>query len=202
MAKVLSTTSRLYLGVFGLLMFPVLSAAIIGFVLCFVAAPPVDIDGIRKPVAGSLLYGNNIVSGALIPSSNAIGVHFYPLWESLTLDEWLYNGGSYQFTAFHFFIGVCAWMGREWEFSYRLGMRPWIFVAFSAPVAASSAVFVVYPIGQGSFSDGMPLGIGGTFNFMLVFQCRLAMHFAAITKALPRLCRLDHLSIWLNFLTA
>jgi len=164
MAKVLSTTSRLYLGVFGLLMFPVLSAAIIGFVLCFVAAPPVDIDGIRKPVAGSLLYGNNIVSGALIPSSNAIGVHFYPLWESLTLDEWLYNGGSYQFTAFHFFIGVCAWMGREWEFSYRLGMRPWIFVAFSAPVAASSAVFVVYPIGQGSFSDGMPLGIGGTFN--------------------------------------
>ena len=68
-----STTSRLYLGVFGLLMFPVLSAAIIGFVLCFVAAPPVDIDGIRKPVAGSLLYGNNIVSGALIPSSNAIG---------------------------------------------------------------------------------------------------------------------------------
>jgi photosystem II P680 reaction center D1 protein len=178
MAKVLSTTSRLYLGVFGLLMFPVLSAAIIGFVLCFVAAPPVDIDGIRKPVAGSLLYGNNIVSGALIPSSNAIGVHFYPLWESLTLDEWLYNGGSYQFTAFHFFIGVCAWMGREWEFSYRLGMRPWIFVAFSAPVAAASAVFVVYPIGQGSFSDGMPLGIGGTFNFMLVFQAEhnILMH--------------------------
>jgi large subunit ribosomal protein L10e len=25
-------------------------------------------------------------------------------------------------------------------------------------------------IGQGSFSDGMPLGISGTFNFMIVFQ--------------------------------
>ena len=49
-------------------------------------------------------------------------------------------------------------------------MRAWIFVAFSAPVAAATAVFVVYPIGQGSFSDGMPLGISGTFNFMLVFQ--------------------------------
>ena len=60
--------------------------------------------------------------------------------------------------------------GREWELYYRLGMRPWIFVAFSAPVAATSAVFMVYPIGQGSFSDGMPLGISGTFNFMLVFQ--------------------------------
>ena len=32
------------------------------------------------------------------------------------------------------------------------------------------AVFLVYPFGQGSFSDGMPLGISGTFNFMFVFQ--------------------------------
>ena len=69
-------------------------------------------------------------------------------------------------------------MGREWEFSFRLGMRPWTFVAFSAPVAAASAVFIVYPIGQGSFSDGMPLGISGTFNFMLVFQAEhnILMH--------------------------
>ena len=43
-------------------------------------------------------------------------------------------------------------------------------MAFSAPVAAASAVFIVDPIGQGSFSDGMPLGISGTFNFMLLFQ--------------------------------
>ena len=37
-------------------------------------------------------------------------------------------------------------------------MRPWIAVAYSAPVAAATAVFLIYPIGQGSFSDGMPLG--------------------------------------------
>jgi Photosynthetic reaction centre protein len=57
-------------------------------------------------------------------------------------------------------------------------MRPWICVAFSAPVAAATAVFVIYPIGQGSFSDGMPLGISGTFNFMLVFQAEhnILMH--------------------------
>ena len=59
---------------------------------------------------------------------------------------------------------------REWELSFRLGMRPWIAVAYSAPVAAATAVFIIYPIGQGSFSDGMPLGISGTFNFMIVFQ--------------------------------
>ena len=44
-------------------------------------------------------------------------------------------------------MGCC-----EWEFSFRLGMRPWIAVAYSAPVAAATAVFLIYPIGQGSFS--------------------------------------------------
>ena len=79
---------------------------------------------------------------------------------------------------FHFLIGVFSYLGREWELSYRLGMRPWICVAYSAPVAAASAVFLVYPFGQGSFSDGMPLGISGTFNFMLVFQAEhnILMH--------------------------
>jgi photosystem II P680 reaction center D1 protein len=52
-----------------------------------------------------------------------------------------------------------------------------IFVAFSAPVAAATAVFLVYPIGQGSFSD-VSLGISGTFNFMIVFQAEhnILMH--------------------------
>jgi photosystem II P680 reaction center D1 protein len=57
-------------------------------------------------------------------------------------------------------------------------MRPWIAVAYSAPVAAATAVFLIYPIGQGSLSDGMPLGISGTFNFMIVFQAEhnILMH--------------------------
>jgi len=174
----LSTSNRLYIGYFGVLMFPLIGVATIAYIAAFIFAPPVDIDGIREPVAGSLLYGNNIITGAVIPSSNAIGVHFYPVWESLLFDEWLYNGGTYQFLVLHFILGVSSWMGREWEFSFRLGMRPWIFVAFSAPLVAATAVFVFYPIGQGSFSDGMPLGISGTFNFMLVFQAEhnILMH--------------------------
>jgi photosystem II P680 reaction center D1 protein len=178
MGYVTSTNNRLYIGYFGLVMYPLLSVALTAFILGVFYAPPVDIDGIREPVAGSLLYGNNVITTAVIPSSNAIGVHFYPLWDSNTPTEWLYNGGTYQLVVFHFILGVSFWMGREWEFSYRLGMRPWIFVAFSAPVVAASAVFVFYPIGQGSFSDGMPLGISGTFNFMLVFQAEhnILMH--------------------------
>ena len=62
-------------------MIPTLLAATICFIVAFIAAPPVDIDGIREPVAGSLMYGNNIISGAVVPSSNAIGLHFYPIWE-------------------------------------------------------------------------------------------------------------------------
>ena len=114
----------------------------------------------------------------LVPTSNAIGLHFYPIWEAASLDEWLYNGGPYQLIVCHFFLGICCYMGREWELSFRLGMRPWIAVAYSAPVAAATAVFIIYPIGQGSFSDGMPLGISGTFNFMIVFQAEhnILMH--------------------------
>ena len=175
---VTSTQNRLYIGHFGVIMIPCLLAATTCFILAFIAAPPVDIDGIREPVAGSLLYGNNIISGAVVPSSNAIGLHFYPVWEAHSLDEWLYNGGEFQLIIFHFLIGIYAYMGREWELSYRLGMRPWIFVAYSAPVAAATAVFLVYPFGQGSFSDAMPLGISGTFNYMLVFQAEhnILMH--------------------------
>jgi photosystem II P680 reaction center D1 protein len=173
-----STNNRIYIGWFGVLMIPCLLAATICFVVAFIAAPPVDIDGIREPVAGSLLYGNNIISGAVIPSSNAIGLHFSPIWEAASLDEWLYNGGPYQLVVFHFRIGISAYMGRQWELSYRLGMRPWICVAYSAPLSAAFAVFLIYPFGQGSFSDGMPLGISGTFNFMLVFQAEhnILMH--------------------------
>ena len=65
----------------------------------------------------------------VIQQSNAIGVHFYPIWESLGFDEWLYNGGTYQFCIFHF------------------GM----FIDFCAPVIAASAVFIVYPIGQSRY---------------------------------------------------
>ncbi|KAL5067400.1 hypothetical protein RYX36_018287 [Vicia faba] len=139
-----NTENHLYIGWFGVLMIPTLLTATSVFIIAFIVAPPVDIDGIHEPVSGSLLYGNNIISGAIIPT----------------------------------FAAIACYMGREWELSFRLGMRPWIAVAYSAPVAAPTAVFLIYLIGQGSFSNGMPLGISGTFNFMIVFQAEhnILMH--------------------------
>ena len=96
-------------------MFPTLLTAISVYVIAFIAAPPVDIDGIREPVAGSLLYGNNIISGAVVPSSNAIGVHFYPIWEAASVDEWLYNGGPYQLVVSTSSL-VYAYIGRGGAF--------------------------------------------------------------------------------------
>lgn len=173
-----STKNQLYIGWFGVLMIPTLLVATTVFTLAIIAAPAVDMEGIREPVIGSLLDGNNLITAAVIPTSAAIGLHFYPIWAAASVDEWLYNGGPYQLIVLHFLIGIFAYMGRQWELSYRLGMRPWIAIAFSAPVAAATAVLLVYPIGQGSFSEGLPLGIAGTFHFMLAFQANhnILMH--------------------------
>jgi photosystem II P680 reaction center D1 protein len=67
-------------------------------------------------------------------------------------------------------------MGREWELSFRLGMRPWIAVAYSAPVAAASAVFQSTQLVKVlSLTECL---ISGTFNFMIVFQAEhnILMH--------------------------
>ena len=53
---ILSTSNRIFIGWFGVLMFPLLSAASVFFIVGFLYAPPVDIDYIREPIAGSLLY--------------------------------------------------------------------------------------------------------------------------------------------------
>ncbi|KAL8507124.1 hypothetical protein ACS0TY_017860 [Phlomoides rotata] len=123
--SLISTENRLYIGWFGVLMIPTLLTATSVFIIAFIAAPPVDID--------------------------VISLHFYPIWEAASVNEWLYNGGPYELIVLHFLLGVACYMGHEWELSFRLGMRPWIAVAYSAPVAAATAVFLIYPIGQGSF---------------------------------------------------
>ena len=50
---VTSIENRLYIGWFGVLMIPTLLTATSVFIIAFIAAPPVDIDGIREPVSGS-----------------------------------------------------------------------------------------------------------------------------------------------------
>ncbi|KAJ0470933.1 putative photosystem II [Helianthus annuus] len=120
-----STESRLYIGWFGVLMIPTLRAATSVFIIAFIAAPPKQ-----------YYFWCHI-----IPTSAAISLHFYPIWEATSVDEWLYDGGPYELIVLHFLLGVACYMGREWELSFRLGMRPWIVVAYAAPVAVVTVVF-------------------------------------------------------------
>jgi photosystem II P680 reaction center D1 protein len=64
-----STENHLYIRWFGVLMIPTLFTTTSVFIIAFITAPPVDIDGIREPVSGSLLYGNNIICTYLLTIS-------------------------------------------------------------------------------------------------------------------------------------
>jgi len=50
-------------------MIPALLTETFVFIISFIVAPSVDIDGIREPISGSLLYRNNIIFGTIIPTS-------------------------------------------------------------------------------------------------------------------------------------
>ena len=175
---VTSTNNRLYVGWFGVLMIPTLLASHHLLHHCF---RPL------LPLWTLMESGNQLLVHSCMVTTSSLVQLFHPLMQlvsiftpsgPVSLDEWALQWWSLPvLVVFHFLIGVFCYMGREWELSYRLGMSPG-FVAYSAPVAAASAVFLVYPFGQGSFSDGMPLGISGTFNYMLVFQAEhnILMH--------------------------
>ena len=53
-AKLLSTGNRLFIGLFGTLMLPLLILAFIAYISTFIFGTPCDIDGIREPVSASL----------------------------------------------------------------------------------------------------------------------------------------------------
>ncbi|KAL2227551.1 UNVERIFIED_CONTAM: Photosystem II protein D1, partial [Sesamum indicum] len=106
-----------------------------------------------------------------------IGLHFYPIWEAASVDEWLYNGGPYELIVLHFLLGVACYMGREWELSFRLGMRPWIAVAYSAPVAAGYRCFLDLPNRSRKFFLMLVYSAGSLFS---------AMHGSLVTSSLIR----------------
>ncbi|KAG6539947.1 hypothetical protein Mapa_018713 [Marchantia paleacea] len=76
---VTSTENRLYIGWFGVLMIPTLLTATSVFIIAFIAAPPVDIDGIREPLnttsapyVAAGVFGGSLFSamhGSLVTSS-------------------------------------------------------------------------------------------------------------------------------------
>ncbi|KAI3666549.1 hypothetical protein L1987_88944 [Smallanthus sonchifolius] len=98
------------------------------------------------------------------------------IWADLSDSDIIERFGRIYRNLSHYHSGSSKKKLVTWVVSGSL-VSVWV-CAYSAPVAAATAVFLIYPIGQGSFSDGMPLGISGTFNFMIVFQAEhnILMH--------------------------
>ena len=96
-----------------------------------------------------------------------------------TLDEWLYNGGPFQLVVFHFLIGIYSYMGREWELSYRLGMRP-LDLSWRTlhPLQLLLPCSWFIPSDKDLFLMQCPSESQVRFNYMLVFQAEhnILMH--------------------------
>ena len=168
---VTSTNNRLYVGWFGVLMIPTL------LLPPSLSSPsPLLRSTSMASVSPSLapIYGNNISPVLLFLPATPSACTSTPSGKLLPSMS-TYNGGPFQLVVFHFLIGIYAYMGREWELSYRLRPRSPLPTAHRR---CSLRCLPGYPFGQGSFSDAMPLGISGTFNYMLVFQAEhnILMH--------------------------
>ena len=61
----------------------------------------------------------------------------------------------------------------------------WICVAYSAPVAAATAVFLIYPIGQGSFSDGEWLAVPASWRKSCLNRGKFRLRASKSPNPLP-----------------
>ena len=66
-------------------MFPFIAVSAVTYIAAFILAPPVDIDGIREPVAGSLSYGNNTVTDM---QTTIFFILSYVIYRHLTTSTW------------------------------------------------------------------------------------------------------------------
>lgn len=69
---IVALKNHLYIERFSILTFHVLLTTTPILIITFIAAPPVDIDGTCESAHGSLLYGNNSISCAIVPTSVSI----------------------------------------------------------------------------------------------------------------------------------
>jgi len=130
-------------------------------------------DGVRELFAVGLLYGNNLTRRGC-SSSNAIGLHFTPIWAASSWRVDLYNGGPYQADHLPLFDWHCsAGCGREVGLSYRAGHASfgslWDLLSPSGCCTVPCLAAGLFG-GQGSFSRHALGHSSRHLNFMLVLQ--------------------------------
>jgi len=135
--------------VVGVLMIPLFTSCFRG---AFIGAP---LNRWRSRACfGGLLYGNNISRG-FCSSSNAIGCTL-PDLGALQAGMSGFSTAAYSYHL-PLFDCIFCWMGREWEVA-TVGNASLMACGYSAQWLAASVLCPLF-VGQGLFSDGMPLGI-------------------------------------------
>ena len=117
---------------------------------------------------------SSLVLLSLVPTLSVLLLSYLG---SGSLDGPLYNGGPFQLVVFHFLIGIWHTVVVSKNF---LTVLVCVLgsVLHTLHDFSSIRCVLVYPFGQGSFSDAMPLGISGTFNFYVRVPSR-AQHLDA-----------------------
>lgn len=115
------TENCLYIGWFGVLMIPNLLTTTSVFIITFIATPTVDIDGIHEFFFWISTVWNNIISGAIIPTSVAIGLHLLHLRFIISISFGLISYfliSAYRFMPSLFFSFLYLFMNEFRIFSY------------------------------------------------------------------------------------
>jgi len=75
--------------------------------------------------------------------------------------RWFQLGGLWTFVAFHGGLGLVGFMLRQFEIARAIQLRPYNAIAFSAPIAVFTSVFLIYPLGQSGWFFAPSFGIAG-----------------------------------------
>jgi photosystem II P680 reaction center D2 protein len=155
-----------FVGWSGLLLFPCAYLAIGGWFTgtTFVTA------WYSHGLVSSYLEGCNVLTAAVSTPADSMGHSLLLLWgpeANWNFVRWCQIGGLWTFTALHGAFGLMGFMLRQMEIAKLIGIRPYNALAFSAPIAVFTSVFLIYPLFQSSWFFAPSFGIAGIFRFVL-----------------------------------
>jgi photosystem II P680 reaction center D2 protein len=124
-------------------------------------------------LASSYLEGCNVLTAAVSTPANSLAHSLLFVWGPEAQGDftrWCQLGGLWAFVALHGAFGLIGFMLRQFEIARSVNLRPYNAIAFSAPIAVFTSVFLIYPLGQSGWFFAPSFGVAAIFRFILFFQ--------------------------------
>ena len=158
-----------FVGWSGLLLFPCAYFALGGWLtgITFISS------WYTHGLASSFLEGCNVLTAGVSTPPNSFGHSLLFVWGPEAqgdLTRWFQLGGLWAFVALHGAFGLIGFMLRQFEIARSVNLRPYNAIAFSAPIAVFTSVFLIYPLGQSGWFFAPSFGVAPIFRFILFFQ--------------------------------